>query len=582
MSSETLGEEKNSGDGSPPGDEEEAKDRDPATPDATVAAAAAAAAAEGVGEEEEEGAKVDGEEVVEKKRRGSVEKEPATPVEKRPSRERKAVERYTSASPRSSSAKKSPAILQGFGTMLKDIPNVSFKMSRRKADENLQVLHRILFGKKSNAHSLKRNILQFSGFVWDENEVKQKAKLKEKLDRCHKEKLLDFCELLDVHDVKTATKKEEISAKLSEFLESPYVTRDVLLSEKQKKFKKHKRSKGLATSNEPSLDREEKRQRKSSKQSVEAEKGNEEDHSADSEEESREQPKEEEEEEKGNNEDSEKETDHVMSDQEESQEDEQEKPATSKKASKEVAQKNTGSKGKEKAFSAEEAISTNPAKSPKSASKIKVAAQDKPADQLEDKSSKELKKVSKSSSKGRDAPPKSNKTNKGALESTPSKRSRDEAKLVPSTASKSKNKDKSKSQSKSSSTENKKTSEKSAAKAEPKVSATKQRKGKANGDAPKGPSTEELHAVVSEILKEVDFNTATLADILRQLGAHFNVDLMDRKAEVKHIIEEVINNMSDDDDDDDGNDDDDQEDEDGEEDAQEEEEDNDSDGDDGK
>jgi protein DEK len=37
-----------------------------------------------------------------------------------------------------------------------------------------------------------------------------------------------------------------------------------------------------------------------------------------------------------------------------------------------------------------------------------------------------------------------------------------------------------------------------------------------------------------------------LADILRQLGTHFKMDLMDRKSEVKHIIEEVINSMSDD------------------------------------
>lgn len=42
-------------------------------------------------------------------------------------------------------------------------------------------------------------------------------------------------------------------------------------------------------------------------------------------------------------------------------------------------------------------------------------------------------------------------------------------------------------------------------------------KGKANGDAPKGPSTEELHAVVSEILKEVDFNTVGSANLLYSL-----------------------------------------------------------------
>jgi len=54
-----------------------------------------------------------------------------------------------------------------------------------------------------------------------------------------------------------------------------------------------------------------------------------------------------------------------------------------------------------------------------------------------------------------------------------------------------------------------------------------------------------MHAVVVEILKEVDFNTATLSDILRQLGTHFGVDLMHRKAEVKKIITDVINNMTD-------------------------------------
>ncbi|KAJ6294303.1 hypothetical protein OIU76_022395 [Salix suchowensis] len=55
-----------------------------------------------------------------------------------------------------------------------------------------------------------------------------------------------------------------------------------------------------------------------------------------------------------------------------------------------------------------------------------------------------------------------------------------------------------------------------------------------------------MHAVVVNILKEVDFNTATLSDILRQLGTHFGIDLMHRKAEVKDIITDVINSMSDD------------------------------------
>ncbi|KAK8967234.1 hypothetical protein KSP40_PGU016310 [Platanthera guangdongensis] len=51
------------------------------------------------------------------------------------------------------------------------------------------------------------------------------------------------------------------------------------------------------------------------------------------------------------------------------------------------------------------------------------------------------------------------------------------------------------------------------------------------------------------MLKEVDFNVVTLADIIKQLGAHFNTDLMHRKTEIKAILEEVINNMTDDEED---------------------------------
>ncbi|OMO97820.1 Protein DEK [Corchorus capsularis] len=78
---------------------------------------------------------------------------------------------------------------------------LAFKLSKRKPDDNLQMLHMILFGKKAKPHSLKRNISQFSGFVWIDNE-------------------------------------EEASAKLLEFLESPHATTDILLAEKEQKGKK--------------------------------------------------------------------------------------------------------------------------------------------------------------------------------------------------------------------------------------------------------------------------------------------------------------------------------------------------------
>ncbi|THF94858.1 hypothetical protein TEA_007067 [Camellia sinensis var. sinensis] len=91
-------------------------------------------------------------------------------------------------------------------------------------------------------------------------------------------------------------------------------------------------------------------------------------------------------------------------------------------------------------------------------------------------------------------------------------------------------------------------SKKQPSKSSSNVSAKDQGKGKASKKAKPEPSKEEMHAVVVNILKEVDFNTATLSDILRQLGTHFGVDLMHRKAEVKAVITDVINSMSDEED----------------------------------
>ncbi|XP_028121019.1 cilia- and flagella-associated protein 251-like, partial [Camellia sinensis] len=97
-------------------------------------------------------------------------KEPVTPIE-RPIRERKTVERYSEPST-GRSASKVLSIEKGQGTQLKDIPNVAFKLSKRKPDDSLQMLHTILFGKKTKSHSLKKNIGLFSGYVWVENEEK--------------------------------------------------------------------------------------------------------------------------------------------------------------------------------------------------------------------------------------------------------------------------------------------------------------------------------------------------------------------------------------------------------------------------
>ncbi|KAG1331445.1 hypothetical protein COCNU_02G014130 [Cocos nucifera] len=190
-------------------------------------------------------------------------------------RERKAVDRFVPG-PQPNEKVREPKVfsikqglteasfgLQGPGTKLQDIPNgndyclivkdhinsflffMVFKLSERKANENLEVLHTILYGRKSKGtcfqvYFWKKNILQFSGFVWAENEEKERAKVKERIDKCNKERLLLLCELLDIPDMKATTKKEEVSAKLLEFLESPHVTRSVVRAENVERGRKQK------------------------------------------------------------------------------------------------------------------------------------------------------------------------------------------------------------------------------------------------------------------------------------------------------------------------------------------------------
>ncbi|KAH7683255.1 protein DEK protein [Dioscorea alata] len=453
------------------------------------------------------------EESAEKKQRRSV----GTPSVERPARERKAVERYAALSPRRVTPSKIPPIEQGPGTKLRDIPNVSFKLSKRKVDENLQALHTILFGRKANAHYLKRNISQFSGFVWTSDEEKQKTKVKEKLDKCNKDRLLDFCELLDVCTVKGTTKKEEISVKLMEFLESPYVSRDVVLADKEKAKKRKRRRKGLpeTVSGEASSDGDEKPEGK--KELTQSAKSDKDDDSVSSE--AKDAPTDE------HNSDSE----HNQREDEEAQED----SAPNEKKRK------TGDSVKTKEKSS---LGKKGHKSEKGSGKSSSKDRSKASDEQKESSSKGA--TPRPLKKKRKAAP-----DEDSMEAPADSNDTDPPAAKPKVEMKSKVRQK----------KNKKGAEQMAANAKKSgsgsnVSSKGKVKAKASSGEDGGPTKEELREVVSEILKEVDFSTATLADILRQLGDHFDKNLMDRKAEVKAIIEEVISNMSDDEEVDEGDD----------------------------
>lgn len=157
-----------------------------------------------------------------------------TPASDRPAREKKSVERFIADT--TSKKTKEFVIQKGSGTALKDIPNVVYKLSKRsRADSTMKDLHSVLYGKRAKVPQMKNNILQFSGFVWDEN--KNNAKVKEKLEKFHKESLANLCDVLDLHVSKATTKKEELVAKLIEFLEAPHITTDTLLEETPQKLK---------------------------------------------------------------------------------------------------------------------------------------------------------------------------------------------------------------------------------------------------------------------------------------------------------------------------------------------------------
>ncbi|KAF3514338.1 hypothetical protein F2Q69_00005523 [Brassica cretica] len=364
----------------------------------------------------------------------------------------------------------------GRGTQLKEIPNVAYKLSKRKPDDNLFLLHTILYGKKGKVQTLKRNIGLFSGFVWSEQEEeKQRARTKEKIEKCIKDKLIDFCDVLDIPINKSNVKKEELVVSVLEFLLCPKATRDVVLTDPEKETKKRKKSTAKNVTSGESSDVPAKlptgnsswllletmcfphlalcvmrfqifinalitggERRRQTKES-----GNKQDQPSESE--------------------------------DTETEDEKDKAEEKKSTSKKNSSKRTK---KEKPAAEEEKSLKGSARSGrKSSLKVVKSTSSSSKKQKVDKDDSSKEKGKKQTSKPQ------------------AKGSKDQGK-----ASKKGNK--------------------------------------------REPTRKEMHVVVAKILKEVDFNTATLSDILRKLGSHFGVDLMHRKTEVKDIITDAIDEMS--------------------------------------
>ncbi|KAK4386903.1 hypothetical protein Sango_2560900 [Sesamum angolense] len=146
---------------------------------------------------------------------------------------------------------------KGRGTALKDIPNGTVS-SNSVALYVIHILHMDIQPLPCNvqwAAQVKSNISRFSGFVWHDNEEKQMIKVKEKLDKCVKEKLVEFCDVLDIPISKANTRKEDIIAKLIEFLVEPHASSSDLIAEKKSRGKRERGvSKSASGSSTPSKD----------------------------------------------------------------------------------------------------------------------------------------------------------------------------------------------------------------------------------------------------------------------------------------------------------------------------------------
>ncbi|KAJ0936427.1 hypothetical protein HanRHA438_Chr03g0130921 [Helianthus annuus] len=443
-----------------------------------------------------------GDEKSNSKTKASVEKKekepttPAVPTIERPVRQRKSVERLVAVIERDST--KEFHILKGCGTALKDIPNVAYKLSKRKAnDDTLKLLHTILFGRRGKALQVKSNILQFSGFVWPDNEEKHKLRVKEKLDKLNKEKLSEFCDIFDMTTV-SRTNKEDIVVKLIDFMLTPHATTSELLAERKISRPQVKSVRGQARKAHLPLRLHLLKAHLSLKtKSVSEEAKKRVAETDDSEEEGGEEEKDNEEHEDVNGA-SEKSEDGKSEDVS-SEEEHVSEPESEEESSK----KRKRSSAKSKSSKNESGV--------KPKEKKKVVATPKKTS-----SSPEKKKPVKSSTSDSKA---ANQSDPGTKTFSRKNKKKDAVEDKPVTPKKPAPKEKS-------------------------GKKTENEKGKPKSEKQKI-SDDDLRTAICEILKEVDFNTATFTDILKHLAKRFNTDLTSRKASIKFMIQEELTKLAD-------------------------------------
>ncbi|XP_060199555.1 DEK domain-containing chromatin-associated protein 4-like isoform X2 [Lycium barbarum] len=390
--------------------------------------------------------------------------EPKTPLAStidRPVRQRKSVQRLVASI--EGELTKEIHIEKGRGTALKDIPNVAYKLSKRKTDDTLKLLHTILFGRRGKAAEFKCNISRFSGFVWHENEEKQKMKVKEKLDKCIKEKLLELCDILDVPVAQATSRQEDLVPQLMDFLEAPYSTTSELLAEKDQSSKTESASKNAEKKTHEPKDELEKADQEEGPEMIKT---------------------------NGVHERSNDELSNQAGSEEKGGESEEESKKDKKKY-KQSSNKEPAGKDKTKKTPVSKRPGSPPKKTPSKSSKGSKHNDDNDAN-TEVYSEKKTTEVVKGKSSTSKKPSSRDNTGKKVLN------------------------------------------------------------GKGHKKADKlRPSDDELRSAICEVLKEVDFNTATFSDIVKILAKRYDTDLTPRKSSVKNMIQDELTRLVDEADEDD-------------------------------
>ncbi|PKU81116.1 glutamic acid-rich protein [Dendrobium catenatum] len=496
----------------------------------------------------------------------------------RPVRERKTVERLVEVIEKEPN--KAVVIEKGRGIPLKDIPNVAYKLARRKPAD-LKFLHQTLFGRRGKVVDFKSNILQFSGFAWHETEEKQRAKIKEKLDKCIKDNLLDLCDLLDLNVSKTNTKKEEIIVKLVDFLEAPHATTDIKLAEREQSEKSRKRKRfaeGSASRSSGGTPAKRSRKKSGKPEGTPKSSGKNPQETEDEEEEDDTEngvPDEDDVQAHSESDAKENESSEASDDEgekenvDESGKGKEDMELSPKKQDSAVAEKRRRGSNSKKVSS--ETQVKSPVKTPSSHKQSKAKKNDTAEKVFTRKKKKGSESPEASDDEGENEDVDELGKGNQDIKQSPKRQSSSISKKRKRTGSNSKKAtsqtvvkspvkapstykqakvekddtgEKVFTRKKKDADSTKKSNQKSSVKDN--SSGKKPGKGKATGEERKsGPSRTDLRKTICEILKEVDFNTATFTDILKKLAVHYKMDLTPKKGAIKQMIQEELTKMAD-------------------------------------